>query len=165
MPFPNLGGLIGFDRSKLDKVAFRKWLVSGAMLLEPAVITPGNLDKVLFFDNIEGIVEKLINQVSAEDLLIVGGAMPTEEILIAGSHGDTAATPTVSEGEVTQYLSQFSNVSAEVQQIFKEKPHLVRRLQKFSKEDQALIVGNPLLLLALQYVLPILFQLLMNRFK
>lgn len=160
MPFPNLGGLVSFDRSKIDKVAFRTWIVSGAMLLEPAVITPGNIDKVLFFDNLEGIVEKLINQVSAEDsLLVVGAPMPSDQVLFAGDN------VSVSQAEVTQYLSQFPGVSAEVQQMLSEKPYLVRRLKKFSHADQQLIVGNPLLLLALQALLPILFQILLNRFK
>lgn len=160
MPF-NIGSLVQFDRSKLDMVAFRKWLVSGAQLLEPAVVTPGNIDKVLFFDNLEGLVEKLINQVSNENHLVVGGAMPSEGVIIAGD----ATVGEISTGEVSQYLSQFSNVSAETQEILRANPHLVRRLQKFSKEDQEKIVGNPLLLLALQILLPILFQFLLNRFK
>lgn len=150
--------LISFDATKIDKAKFKAWALDGAKLLEPAVITPGNVDKLLF-DNIDWLLASLIDQVSNENLLIVGGAMPSEGELIAGGAGD------VSTGEVSQYLSQFPGVSAETQEILRSNPHLVRRLKKFSKEEQEKIVGNPLLLLALQTLLPILFQFLLSRFK
>lgn len=160
------GNLISFDVTKIDKTKLKAWVLGGAQLLEPAVITPGNMDKLLF-DNLDWLVASLIDQVSQENsLLVVGGAMPSEDHLIAGvGHGDSNSDVLVTQGEVSAYLSQFTNVSAEVQQILKDKPHLVRRLQKFSKEEQQKIVGNPLLLLALQTLLPILFQFLLNRFK
>jgi len=149
MPF-DFKGLISFDTSKLDKAAFKKWIISGAQLLEPAVITPGNLDKVLLFDNLEKLTEPLFNQFIDE----LNNPTP----LVVGD------VP-VSAGEVSMYLAKFPGVSAETQQILRDNPKLIRRLSKFSEEDQAMIVGNPFLLLALQTLLPLLFEFLLNRFK
>lgn len=151
----NLGSFISFDPTKIDKLALRKWLVQGAGLLEPAVITPGNFDK-LFFDNLDSLIEKLINQAAQENgVLVVGTA---GEISISGEHE-------VTQGELSTYLATFTNAPQESQDILRKNPKLVRRLQKFSKEDQQMIVGNPFLLMALQVLLPIIFQFLMNRFK
>lgn len=116
----NLRGLISWDGTKIDRVAFRKWLMGGAAIIEPALITPGNIDKLLF-DNLDSLVEKLINQVSTEDPLVVG---------------DVA----VSEAEVDTYAASFANISEETRAILKDNPHLVKRLQKFSREDQEMIV-------------------------
>lgn len=140
---------ISFDTTKLDKVAFKKWLLSGAQLLEPAVITPGNLDKVLLFDNLEKLSDSIFNQFVEE---INNGPLIV---------GEVAATA----GEVSQYLSKFSSVPEETQAILRDNPKLIRRLSKFSEEDQQMIVGNPFLLLALQTLLPLLFEFLLNRFK
>ena len=49
------GSLIQFDASKIDKTQLRQWLVAGAKLLEPAIITPGNIDQFLF-DQLDGLV-------------------------------------------------------------------------------------------------------------
>lgn len=135
---------IGFDSSKLDKVALRKWLVDGAKILEPAVITPLNLDKY-FFDNLESMVEKLIKQEAEKGPLVVG---------------DSAE---VSVSEFNTYLGTFPNISAESKRILSDNPKLIRKLQKFSREDQEKIVGNPMLLMMLQLLLPFLFKLFFNR--
>lgn len=134
---------VGFDASKLDKVALRKWLVDGAKILEPAVITPLNLDKY-FFDNLESMVEKLIKQEAETGPLVVGDAE-------------------VTAAEVSQYLGTFANAPAKSQQILKDNPRLLKKLQRFSREDQEKIVGNPLLLMALHLLLPFLFELLFKR--
>lgn len=147
---------VDFDVTKLDKVAFRKWLVEGARLLEPPIVTPFNVDKFVF-DNLDMLIGKIIDQLGVEKPLVVGAASPGEFLLVGEAP--------VSQGDVIAYLSQFPAASAEVQQMLKAKPYLVRRLQKFTKEEQELIVGNPFLLLALQVLLPILFKLLLNRFS
>lgn len=134
---------IGFDASKLDKAALRKWLVEGAKILEPAVITPLNLDKY-FFDNLESLVEKLIKQESENGPLVVGDAE-------------------VTAADVSTYLATFANAPAKSQQILKDNPRLLKKLQRFSREDQEKIVGNPLLLMALQLLIPFLFELFFKR--
>jgi len=141
-------GLVSFDITKIDKAAFKKWVISGAQLLEPAVITPGNLDKILLFDNLEKLIDPIFNQLleEAHQPLVVGDVV-------------------VTTGDVSQYLSKFSSVPEETQQILRDNPKLIRRLSKFSEEDQKMIVGNPFLLLALQTLLPLLFEFLLNRFK
>lgn len=152
----NISSFISFDASKLDKVAFRKWIVDGAKLLEPPIITPMNVDKFLF-DNLDMMIGKLIDQFQNEGPLVVGATAPGDFLLSGESP--------VSQGDVVAYLAGFPGAPAESHQILKDNPHLVRRLQKFSKSEQELIVGNPLLLLALQVLLPLLFQFLLNRFK
>ena len=141
---------VSFDASKLDKVAFKKWVISGAQLLEPAVITPGNIDKVLFFDNLERLIDPLFSQLVEE----LNGPGP----LVVGD-------APVSAMDVNQYLMNFSDVPEETKAILHDNPKLIRRLAKFSKADQNLIVGNQLLLLALHTLLPLLFEFLLNRFK
>lgn len=140
--------LVSFDITKIDKASFKKWVISGAQLLEPAVITPGNIDKVLLFDNLEKLIDPIFKQLleEAHNPLVVG---------------DIPA----SSGEVSQYLSRFSSVPEETQAILRDNPKLIRRLAKFSEEDQKMIVGNPFLLLVLQTLLPLLFEFLLNRFK
>lgn len=146
----DLKGLISFDATKLDKAAFKKWAVSGAQLLEPAIITPGNLDKVLFFDNLEKLIDPLFKQLVDElnnpTPLVVGEAP-------------------VSAADVSNYLGKFSDVPDETKQILRDNPKLIKRLAKFNEKEQKMIVGNPLLLLALQVLIPMLFELFLNRFK
>jgi hypothetical protein len=151
----NLGSLVKFDASQLDKVKFRQWLVEGVKLLEPAVITPGNIDKFLF-DNLEGLFQRLIDSIAAQD-----GA------LVVGSEGDfiLAGELPVSNQELSQYLASFPGLSVEASEIVRSNPRLIRRLKQFARKDQELIVGNPLLLIALQVLLPMLFQLLFNHFR
>ncbi|MBL8824877.1 MAG: hypothetical protein JNJ77_19985 [Planctomycetia bacterium] len=151
----NLGSLISFDSSKIDKVALRKWLVSGAQLLEPAVITPGNIDKMLF-DNIDWLAANLIDQISKE-----GGT------LIVGDHGEVGSSSDgeVSQADLNEYMGRFASAPEESKAILRRNPRLVKRLEKFSQADQEKIVGNPLLLLALQTLLPILFLFLLKKFS
>lgn len=151
----NLGSLVKFDASQLDKVKFRQWLVEGVKLLEPAIITPGNIDKYLF-DNLEGLFQRLIDSISAQD-----------GKLIVGSEGDfiLAGELPVSSVEMSQYLASFPGLSTESVEILRAHPRLIRRLKQFSRADQQLIVSNPLLLMALQVLLPLLFQLLFNHFR
>lgn len=151
----NLGSLVKFDASQLDKVKFRQWLVEGVKLLEPAIVTPGNIDKYLF-DNLEGLFQRLIDSISAQD-----------GKLIVGSEGDfiLACELPVSSVELSQYLASFPGLSAESVEILRAHPRLIRRLKQFSRADQQLIVSNPLLLMALQVLLPLLFQLLFNHFR
>jgi len=149
------GSLIQFDASKIDKIQLRQWLVAGAKLLEPAIITPGNIDQFLF-DQLDGLFQRIIDSISAQDgAMIVGtdGAM-----LMAGE------LP-VSMQEVSQYLSRFPTMPDACREFLRENPRLIRRLQRFSESDQQMFVSNPLLLIALQTLLPLLFQLLLNRFK
>lgn len=143
--------LVSFDKTKLDRTAFKNWVVSGAQLLEPAIITPGNLDKVLFFDQLGRLADGSLFNVFVDELSNNGP-------LVVGDVSVTA-------GEVSQYLSKFSSVPEETQAILRDNPKLIRRLSKFSEEDQQMIVGNPFLLLALQTLLPLLFEFLLNRFK
>lgn len=151
----NLGSLVKFDASQLDKVKFRQWLVEGVKLLEPAIITPGNIDKFLF-DNLEGLFQRLIDSIAAQD-----------GTLVVGSEGDfiLAGELPVSAQELSQYVASFSNISGESREILQTHPRLIRRLKQFSRADQEMIVGNPLLLIALQVLLPMLFQLLFNHFR
>jgi hypothetical protein len=152
MPW-NLGSFIQWDGSKIDRVKLRKWLLDGAMLLEPAIITPGNLDQLLF-EQLDGLIQRIIDGISREDgSLIVGDAM-----LAAGEWP-------VSMAEVSQFLASFPEASDMVREMIRENPALVRRLAKFTRADQELIMGNPLLLAALQMLLPLLFQLLLRRFR
>ena len=149
------GSLIQFDASKIDKTQLRQWLVAGAKLLEPAIITPGNVDHFLF-DQLDGLFQRIIDSISTQDgTMIVGtdGAM-----LMAGE------LP-VSMQEVSQYLARFPAMLDACRELLRENPRLIRRLQRFSESDQQMIVSNPLLLIALQTLLPLLFQLLLNRFK
>jgi len=146
----DLKGLISFDATKLDKAAFKKWAVSGAQLLEPAIITPGNLDKVLFFDNLEKLIDPLFKQLVDE----LNNPTP----LVVGESPVSAA-------DVSNYLGKFSDVPDETKQILRDNPKLIKRLAKFNEEEQKMIVGNPLLLLALQVLIPMLFELFLNRFK
>ena len=151
----NLGSLLKFDASQLDKVKLRQWLVEGVRLLEPAIITPGNIDKFLF-DNLEGLFQRVIDSIAAQD-----------GTLVVGSEGDfilTGELP-VSSVELSQYLASFPGLSAESSEILRAHPRLIRRLKQFARKDQEMIVGNPLLLIALQVLLPILFQLLFNHFR
>lgn len=141
-----VGGLkdyISFDVTKLDKVKLRAWVIDGAKLLEPAVITPLNLDKQLF-DNLDWLVDLIIKQAVVPGPLVVG---------------DTEVTA----ADVATYLGTFASAPAESQKILKDNPRLIRKLEKFSREDQEKIVGNPLLLLALQVLLPFLFNLFFKR--
>lgn len=151
----NLGSLVKFDASQLDKVKFRQWLVEGVKLLEPAIITPGNIDKYLF-DNLEGLFQRLIDSIAAQD-----------GKLIVGTEGDfmLAGELPVSAVELSQYLAGFAMLSAESEEMLRANPRLIRRLKQFSRTDQEMIVGNPLLLMALQVLLPLLFQLLFNHFR
>lgn len=149
MPF-DIKSLFSFDATKLDKDAFKKWLLAGAQLLEPAVITPGNLDKILFFDNLERLSDGLFSQFQDE--------LATDGKIIVGD-----AVVTISD--VDEYLGKFGDVPLQTREVLRSDPRLIRRLAKFSEEDQKLIVGNPLLLLALQTLLPILFKFLLNRFN
>jgi len=146
----DLKGLISFDATKLDKAAFKKWAVSGAQLLEPSIITPGNLDKVLFFDNLEKLIDPLFKQLVDE----LNNPTP----LVVGESPVSAA-------DVSNYLGKFSDVPDETKQILRDNPKLIKRLAKFNEEEQKMIVGNPLLLLALQVLIPMLFELFLNRFK
>jgi hypothetical protein len=149
------GPFIQFDASKIDKAALRQWLVSGVKLLEPAIITPGNIDQFLF-EQLDGLLQRIIDGISKQDgTMIVGsdGAM-----LFAGE------LP-VSMQEVSQFLSRYPGMPEACREMLRENPRIIRRLAKFSEADQQLIVSNPLLLIALQTLLPLLFQLLMNRFK
>ncbi len=151
----NLGGLVKFDLTKLDRVKFKTWLIAGAQLLEPAVITPGNMDKLLF-DNLDGLIDRSIDIFSKEDgVLIVGDA---SGLMISGE-------PPVTTAQVNMFLAKFENVPEASVHALRDNPSLVRKLEKFSMADQKLIVGNPLLLLALQTLLPFLMQILLNRFK
>lgn len=149
------GSLIQFDASKIDKTQLRQWLVAGARLLEPAIITPGNIDQFLV-DQLDGLFQRIIDSISTQDgAMIVGtaGAM-----LMAGE------LP-VSMQEVSQYLARFPAMPDACREFLRENLRLIRRLQRFSESDQQMIVSNPLLLIALQTLLPLLFQLLLNRFK
>ena len=150
-----LKGFVSFDMTKLDRAALKAWLISGAMLLEPVVISPGNVDKFLF-DNLGNIVDKLITQMSNEQGTIIVG--DNGQLQISGDLPVTSA-------ELSQYIALYPSMHEKSRAILSDDPNLIRRLSKFSSEDQKLIVGNPLLLLALQALLPILFQLLLNRFK
>ncbi len=71
----------------------------------------------------------------------------------------------VSMQEVSQYLARFPAMPDACREFLRENLRLIRRLQRFSESDQQMIVSNPLLLIALQTLLPLLFQLLLNRFK
>lgn len=149
-----------FDPTKIDRVALKKWLIDGGKLLEPAVITPGNLDKMLF-DNLDWIVDNLISQISNESApgggIEVGASF--EDAVFGLKNGDE-----VSEVEMTTYLSKFSNVPEQSRKLLKDNPKLLRRIQKFTPEQQEKIVGNPLLILALQTLLPLLFELFFKKF-
>lgn len=138
-----VGGLkdyISFDASKLDRTKLKAWVIDGAKLLEPPIITPFNIDKQ-FFDNLDWLVDALIKQaVTPNGPLVVGDAE-------------------VTAADVSAYLGTFANAPAESQKILTDNPRLIRKLQKFSREDQEKIVGNPLLLMALQILLPFLFKL------
>lgn len=151
----NLGSLIKFDASQLDKVKLRQWLVDGIKLLEPAIITPGNVDKY-FFDNLDGLFQRLIDSIAAQD-----------GTLVVGHEGNfvLAGEQPVSHQELNQYLESFPGLPIASSEIVRANPRLIRRLKQFSRKDQELIVGNPLLLVALQVLLPILFQLLFNHFR
>lgn len=150
-----IGSLVQFDISKMDKAQLRQWLIQGATLLEPAVITPGNFDKLLF-DNLDGLFQRIMDAIASQDgSLIVGSGA---DVLLGGE------LP-VSALELSQYLASFSTITDEAREILYAHPHLIRRLQRFSRADQEMIVSNPWLLIALQLLLPILFQLLMNQFK
>ncbi|MBL8822171.1 MAG: hypothetical protein JNJ77_06245 [Planctomycetia bacterium] len=154
MPW-NFGSLVRFDASLLDKVKLRRWLVEGAQLLEPAIITPGNIDKLLF-DHLDDVFQRIVDAIAS-----------SEGTLLVGSDGDLllAGELPVSAAELSQYLASFANLPEASREILKEHPRLMRRLQQFSRADQELIVGQPFLLIALQLLLPLLFQLLFNRFR
>ena len=152
MPW-NIGSFIQWDASKIDRVKLRRWLVEGAKLLEPAIITPGNVDQFLF-DQLDGLIERILDGISHEDgSLIVGDMMLT------------AGELPVSMAEVSQFLASFPEASDAVRDMIRENPALVRRLAKFTRADQELIMSNPLLLAALKFLLPLLFQLLLRRFR
>lgn len=150
-----IGSLVQFDVSKIDKAQLRQWLISGAILLEPAVITPGNIDKLLF-DNLDGLFQRIIDAIASQDGSLIVGS--TSDVLLGGE------LP-VSALELSQYLAGFPTLSDEAREILYAHPHLIRRLQRFSRADQEMIVSNPWLLIALQALLPILFQLLLNHFR
>ncbi|MFO0812390.1 MAG: hypothetical protein U0796_04175 [Gemmatales bacterium] len=149
------GSLVQFDASKIDKTRLRQWLVEGAMLLEPAIITPSNLDKLLF-DQLDTLFQRIIESITREEGALVVGQ--SGEMLFAGERPPTMA-------EVSQYLANFPGASEAAREMIRESPALLRRLQRFTRSDQELIMSSPLLLMALQMLLPMLFQLLLNRFR
>lgn len=131
-----------FDRTKLDAVAFRKWLIDGIMLLEPAIITPGNVDKFII-DQLEGLLERVFKVAESDNDFIVVGA----------STGN----------DVDEYITNFGDLPEESVKILKNNPSLVKRLKRLKQDDQVLVAKNPFLLLALQTLLPLLFKLLLNK--
>lgn len=133
---------ISIDKTKLDKAKVIAWLADGGKLLEPAIITPGNIDKV-FLDRLDFFLQ------SAWDVFF---AREDGELVVG------AATMTAA-----QYLHQFVEVPQECRELIEKNPRLIEKLSIYSYKEQVEIMKNPMLLLALQYLLPILFQLLFKK--
>ena len=131
-----------FDRTKLDAVAFRKWVIDGIMLLEPAIITPGNVDKFII-DQLEGLLDRVFKVAESDnDFLVVGAS---------------------SASETDEFIANFGELPEESVKILKNNPSLVKRLKRLKQDDQVLVAKNPFLLLALQTLLPLPFNLLLNK--
>lgn len=134
--------LFKFDRTKLDAAAFRKWVIDGIMLLEPAIITPGNVDKFIF-DQLEGLLERVFKVAESDNDFLVVGAFAASE--------------------TDEFIANFGEMPEESVKILKNNPSLVKRLKRLKQDDQVLVAKNPFLLLALQTLLPLLFKLLLNK--
>ena len=144
-----------FDASRISRADLRQWLVQGVKLLEPAVITPGNVDRFVF-DQLEKLFQRIIEGIQREETSWIVGS--DSALALGGEQPVTLQ-------EIQQYLARFPAIPEASRELLYAQPRLLQRLQRFSESDQQLITSHPLLLLVVQLLLPVLLELLLNRFR
>lgn len=143
---PDMQAITGFldilkiDMSKVDKAKMKSGTSLCLDAMKPATTLPGDIDD-LGWDLLKNAVNGLIDRNGvAEDHVTVG---------------DTPITAT----DVDKYLSTFSGVDAEVREKLRGKPKTLKLLkERFTAQEQAKLVGNPVLIALLTMFGPLIID-------